>query len=82
MYPCLWSHKQVWLDQAVLTPGKYTHLTRSRDTNLYRTHCRCYLFSAAVVFFFSSMTFLEGKGVGEAKRRLDAAYVPTLIRNW
>ncbi|KAH8105767.1 hypothetical protein DFH11DRAFT_644837 [Phellopilus nigrolimitatus] len=37
---------------------------------------------AAVVFFFSSMTFLEGKGVGEAKKRVETAYVPTLLRNW
>ncbi|PAV21604.1 integral membrane mpv17 pmp22 [Pyrrhoderma noxium] len=36
----------------------------------------------AVVFFFSSMTFLEGKGISEAKKRVENAYVPTLIRNW
>ncbi|THH04331.1 hypothetical protein EW145_g5604 [Phellinidium pouzarii] len=36
----------------------------------------------AVVFFFSSMTFLEGKGVSEARKRVEAAYVPTLLRNW
>ena len=28
------------------------------------------------------MTFLEGEGMGEASRRLQDAYVPTLIRNW
>ncbi|EJD04619.1 uncharacterized protein FOMMEDRAFT_107423 [Fomitiporia mediterranea MF3/22] len=37
---------------------------------------------AAVVFFFSSMTFLEGKGISEATRRVETAYVPTLLRNW
>ncbi|OCB89511.1 hypothetical protein A7U60_g3306 [Sanghuangporus baumii] len=37
---------------------------------------------AAVGFFFTSMTFLEGKGISEAKRRVEAAYVPTILRNW
>jgi len=37
---------------------------------------------AAVVFFFTSMTFLEGKGIHEATRRVQAAYIPTLVRNW
>ncbi|KAF8529852.1 hypothetical protein JB92DRAFT_2782666 [Gautieria morchelliformis] len=36
----------------------------------------------AVVFFFSSMTFIEGKGIEEAKKRVSAAYFPTLLRNW
>ncbi|KAF7971193.1 hypothetical protein HWV62_21874 [Athelia sp. TMB] len=35
-----------------------------------------------VAFFFTSMTFLEGKGVNEAKERLEKAYQPTLLRNW
>ncbi|KAL5495889.1 SYM1 [Sanghuangporus weigelae] len=37
---------------------------------------------AAVGFFFTSMTFLEGKGISEAKRRVEAAYIPTILRNW
>ncbi|KAF8525792.1 hypothetical protein BU17DRAFT_83278 [Hysterangium stoloniferum] len=36
----------------------------------------------AVAFFFSSMTFLEGKSITEAKNRVEAAYYPTLLRNW
>jgi len=37
---------------------------------------------AAVAFFFGSMSLLEGKGFGEAKNRIESAYVPTLFRNW
>jgi len=37
---------------------------------------------AAVVFFFTSMTFLEGKGIDEAMQRVESAYIPTLLRNW
>jgi len=36
----------------------------------------------AVGFFFTSMSVLEGKGLGEAERRLKTAYTPTLVRNW
>ena len=36
----------------------------------------------AVALFFTSMAFLEGGGITEASRRLQDAYVPTLIRNW
>ncbi|GJJ08244.1 hypothetical protein Clacol_002453 [Clathrus columnatus] len=36
----------------------------------------------AVAFFFSSMTFLEGKGVRDAQHRIESAYYPTLLRNW
>ncbi|THU91587.1 hypothetical protein K435DRAFT_780632 [Dendrothele bispora CBS 962.96] len=36
---------------------------------------------AAVAFFFGSMSVLEGKPQ-EAIPRIQAAYVPTLIRNW
>jgi len=37
---------------------------------------------AAVAFFFTSMSILEGRGFGEAWNRLNSAYVPTLLRNW
>ncbi|KIJ52564.1 hypothetical protein M422DRAFT_26145 [Sphaerobolus stellatus SS14] len=36
----------------------------------------------AVAFFYSCMTFLEGKGVDEAQKRVKAEYVPTLLKNW
>ncbi|GAA6042261.1 hypothetical protein JCM8097_000602 [Rhodosporidiobolus ruineniae] len=32
--------------------------------------------------FFTAQTFLEGKGVGEAKERLSQNWWPTLQRNW
>ena len=35
-----------------------------------------------IAFFFGSLTLLEGKSVGDAKERIQEAYVPTLIRNW
>ncbi|GLB38070.1 putative peroxisomal membrane protein PXMP2 4 family protein [Lyophyllum shimeji] len=35
----------------------------------------------AVAFFFGSMSTLEGKPL-EAVERIQAAYVPTIIRNW
>ncbi|KAF8591067.1 hypothetical protein K439DRAFT_1327986 [Ramaria rubella] len=41
-----------------------------------------FLTPVAVVFFFSSMTLLEGKGIEEAKKRVATAYYPTLLRNW
>ena len=34
---------------------------------------------AAVVFFFSSMTFLEGKGINEAKKRLESVRLCLLL---
>ncbi|TDL21241.1 hypothetical protein BD410DRAFT_790000 [Rickenella mellea] len=50
---------------------------------VYRTWLdQAILTPPAVVFFFTGMTFLEGKGVGEATRRVEQAYVPTLLRNW
>ncbi|EIM91828.1 uncharacterized protein STEHIDRAFT_70249 [Stereum hirsutum FP-91666 SS1] len=36
----------------------------------------------AVGWFFTSMTFLEGKGVAEVQDRLSKSYVPTVFRNW
>ncbi|GAA5908241.1 hypothetical protein JCM6882_006779 [Rhodosporidiobolus microsporus] len=35
-----------------------------------------------VALFFSAQTFLEGKGVSEAKSRLESSWWPTLQRNW
>ncbi|KAI0747376.1 hypothetical protein C8Q74DRAFT_1372631 [Fomes fomentarius] len=32
--------------------------------------------------FFGSLTLLKGKGVNDAKERIQEAYVPTIIRNW
>lgn len=32
--------------------------------------------------FFTSMSLLEGKGLDEAKKRLDTSYKSTLVRNW
>ncbi|KAI5476154.1 hypothetical protein MNV49_000372 [Pseudohyphozyma bogoriensis] len=32
--------------------------------------------------FFTSMSLLEGKGIEEAKRRIETSWQPTLIRNW
>ncbi|KAI0039681.1 hypothetical protein FA95DRAFT_993047 [Auriscalpium vulgare] len=37
---------------------------------------------AAVGWFFTAMTFLEGKGVAEVMERLETKYVPTLVRGW
>ncbi|KAI0318292.1 hypothetical protein OF83DRAFT_1171226 [Amylostereum chailletii] len=36
----------------------------------------------AVGFFFTAMPLLEGKGLDEAKNRINTAYAPTLLRNW
>jgi len=35
-----------------------------------------------VSLFFTSMTFMEGKGLDEVQRRIELAWLPTLIRNW
>ncbi|GAA6002557.1 hypothetical protein JCM10207_001181 [Rhodosporidiobolus poonsookiae] len=35
-----------------------------------------------VSLFFTAQTFLEGKGVDEAKKRLEKSWWPTLQRNW
>lgn len=36
---------------------------------------------AGIVFFYTSMSGLEGN-IGKAWERLEEAYVPTLVRNW
>ena len=38
-------------------------------------------YTVAVAFFFGSMSVLEGQPK-EAPARIQAAYVPTLVRNW
>ncbi|KAF9652708.1 hypothetical protein BDM02DRAFT_3183395 [Thelephora ganbajun] len=50
---------------------------------VYRVYLDQAVFSpAAVVFFFGSMSVLEGKGLGGATDKISHAYVPTLLRNW
>lgn len=54
-----------------------------RRTVLARVFADQYIFTPGVLlFFFSSMTFLEGKGPTEAVARIQEAYQPTLLRNW
>lgn len=63
-------------------------LNRLQITNpvksvVYKVFLDQAMFTPVVVgVFFSSMTFLEGKGVFEAKQRLSESYAPTLVRNW
>ncbi|KAI0698639.1 hypothetical protein C8Q76DRAFT_756953 [Earliella scabrosa] len=49
----------------------------------YKVYLDQFVFTPGVIaFFFGSLTLLEGKSVGDAKERIQEAYVPTLIRNW
>lgn len=35
-----------------------------------------------VGLFFTSMSVLEGKGLSEAKKRIESSWAPTLFKNW
>ncbi|KAI0758673.1 hypothetical protein C8Q74DRAFT_258415 [Fomes fomentarius] len=49
----------------------------------YKVYLDQFVFTPGVVaMFFGSLTLLEGKGVNDAKERIQEAYVPTIIRNW
>lgn len=64
-----------WLGKLSFTSSKTTLVSRVGLDQLVLT-------PGAVGFFFTSMAFLEGRGIGEAKQRLEKAYTSTLIRNW
>ncbi|KAH9947341.1 hypothetical protein B0H21DRAFT_789916 [Amylocystis lapponica] len=50
---------------------------------IYRVWLDQAVFSPIMVgVFFSSMSFLEGKGIPGAKERINESYVSTLVRNW
>jgi len=50
---------------------------------IYRVYLdQLVLSPVAVVYFYSCMTLLEGKGVHDATERVKTAYIPTLLRNW
>ncbi|KDQ49595.1 hypothetical protein JAAARDRAFT_638211 [Jaapia argillacea MUCL 33604] len=50
---------------------------------IYRVWLDQAIFTPVVIgYFFTSMTFLEGKGPFDAIDRIQTAYAPTLLRNW
>ncbi|KAJ4466770.1 hypothetical protein J3R30DRAFT_3412109 [Lentinula aciculospora] len=53
---------------------------RRQKRDVART-ARLIFYGVSIVFFFSSMSMLEGKPK-EAIRKIKAAYIPTIIRNW
>lgn len=62
--------------------NRLTFKTAARGV-FWRVYMDQFMFTPGVVaFYFGSMTLLEGKGVTEAKGRIEKAYVPTIIRNW
>ncbi|KAK7450125.1 Protein required for ethanol metabolism [Stygiomarasmius scandens] len=66
-----------WFD--FLNRIKFSSPTRATVSRVFLD--QAVLTPAAVAFFFGSMSVLEGKP-NEAIPRIQAAYVPTLIRNW
>lgn len=62
--------------------NRLTFKTAARGV-FWRVYMDQFMFTPGVVaFYFGSMTLLEGRGVSEARGRIEKAYVPTIIRNW